>query len=396
MLKREDWLMIQEMVGKGVYIRDIAHRLGVHPRTVRRALRRGSQPAGKRPNAHRSKLDPYKSKVDELLGDEVWNAQVILREIQADGYDGGITVLRQYIQPKRPMRGSKETVRFETEPGVQLQHDWAEHPTVMAGERRKVFFAVNTLGFSRRFHFFGAPRADAEHTYESLIRAFERFGGTVKEVLVDNQRAAVIAHRIGQAVEYNPRFLDLADFYGFKPRACRPYRARTKGKDERMVRYVKESFFQRYRAFESFDHLNDLAERWLDEEADPRVHGTVKEVVIERFAREVPHLGPLPQRRFDTSYLESRWASWDGYVDVRGNRYSVPDDYRDQLVTVRISLDGWISIYDGHGAFIGRHRQRPASEGWSTAPGHHERLWRETLMVERRDLSVYEEAVLCN
>ena len=80
--------------------------------------------------------------------------------------------------------------------------------------------------------------------------------------------------------------MDLAGHYGFTPRACRPYRARTKGKDERMVGYVKGNFFVRYRSFESWAHLNQLAERWLAEEADQRLQGTVKEVVAERFERE--------------------------------------------------------------------------------------------------------------
>jgi transposase len=392
MLKREDWMMIQEKRTKGVYIKDIAAELGVHSKTVSRALARGGAPSGKRPRARRSKLDPFKPTVDRLLGEGVWNAVVILRELQSKGYAGGASILRDYIRPKRALRRSRATVRFETAPGVQLQNDWGQVETVVAGERCRVHFAVNTLGYSRRFHFFGAPCEDAEHTYESLVRAFEYFGGVSAEVLVDNQKSAVIEHRVGAAVRYNLRFLDLADHYGFRPRACRPYRARTKGKDERNVGYVKHHFFVRYRAFESLAHLNQLAEEWLFEEADPRVHGTVKEVVAERFAREAPHLSALPAVRFDTSYRERRFVAWDGYVEVRGNRYSVPDHLCGQPVTVRIGLEGDIRVYDVEGRYIVAHQQRPVGAGWSTVPEHHERLWRETLHVERRDLGVYEEA----
>jgi transposase len=124
MLKREDWMMIQEKRTKGVYIKDIAAALGVHPKTVRRALSRGSAPPGKRPRARRSKLDPFKALVDELLGQGVWNAVVIFRELQVRGYAGGSTILRDYIQPKRALRPSRATVRFETGPGEQLQNDW--------------------------------------------------------------------------------------------------------------------------------------------------------------------------------------------------------------------------------------------------------------------------------
>lgn len=392
MLKREDWFMIQEKLAKGVYLKDIAAELGVHPRTVRRAMARGGAPSGKRPRARRSKLDAFKPTVDHLLSEGVWNAVVIFRELQAQGYAGAMSILRDYVRPKRALRASRATVRFETAPGEQLQHDWGQVETVIGGERCRVHFAVNTLGYSRRFHFYAAPCEDAHHTYESLARAFEHFGGVTAEVLLDNQKAAVIEHRIGEAVRYNERFLDLAGHYGFRPRACRPNRARTKGKDERMVGYVKHHFFARYRAFESLTHLNQLAERWLAEEADRRRHGTLKEVVAERFACEAPSLQPLPAVRFDTAYIERRFVAWDGYVEVRGNRYSVPHGLCGELVTVRVGLDGQITIYDLEHEVAAEHRLRPVGEGWSTVPGHHERLWRETLAVERRPLCIYEEA----
>ncbi|MGT0427195.1 IS21-like element IS21 family transposase, partial [Shigella sonnei] len=153
-------------------------------------------------------------------------------------------------------------VRFETQPGYQLQHDWGEVEVEVAGQRCKVNFAVNTLGFSRSFHVFAAPKQDAEHTYESLVRAFRYFGGCVKTVLVDNQKAAVLKNNNGKVV-FNSGFLLLADHYNFLPRACRPRRARTKGKVERMVKYLKENFFVRYRRFDSFTHVNQQLEQWI-------------------------------------------------------------------------------------------------------------------------------------
>jgi transposase len=396
MLKKEDWYMIQDKIEQGMYLKDIAEELGVHPRTVRRALRRGSAPSGKRPAARASKLDAFKPTIDRLLCEGVWNSVVIQREIKALGYTGKGAILRAYIQPKRVLRPARATVRFETGPGEQLQHDWAEIVTVIGGVAQKVFFAVNTLGFSRRFHVWATDAQDAEHTYEALVRAFEYFGGVPTEVLVDNQKSAVIEHRVGEAVRFNPRFLDLAATCGFRPRACRPYRARTKGKDERMVRYVKEHFFVRYRAFESLAHLNQLVLQWLREEADPRVHGTHGEVVIERFAREKPSLKALPAHRFDTSYRETRFVAFDGYIDVRGNRYSVPATLIGRPVTVRIALDGTFRVYDERERLIASHRLKPAAEGWVTVPPHHEGLWVETLKVERRDLAVYAEVASWN
>ena len=396
MLKKGDWMYIKSEKAQGVYQKDIAEALGVHPKTVRRALQRSAAPSGDSRRKRWSKVLPYRELIDHLLIEGVRNGKVVYRVLQEHGYEGKYTILSEYLRPRRPVRESRRTVRFETAPGVQLQSDWGTFYTEIAGRRTKVHFIVNTLSFSRRFHFWCIGREDAEHTYEGIIRTFEYFGGVTKEVLVDNQKAAVIRHKISGRVVFNERFLDLASHYGFAPRACRPYRARTKGKDERMVGYIKHNFFQRYRHFEDFSHMNALAERWLAEEADQRMHGTVKEVISERFKTEVPALCALPRVRYDTSYLERRVAAWDGYIEVRGNRYSVPDHLCSKTISVRISLEGTVLVYDENGEKVAEHRLRPAEHGWVTTPSHHAALWREALSVERRDLSVYEEVSSCS
>jgi len=109
--------MIQNRINEGAYVKDIAAELKVSPKTVSRALKRGGAPTGKLGRPAASKLDPFKPQIDQMLARNVWNAQVILRELQTAGYTGGYTVLRQYIQPKRVLRPSKATVRFETDPG---------------------------------------------------------------------------------------------------------------------------------------------------------------------------------------------------------------------------------------------------------------------------------------
>lgn len=391
MLKRTDAMMILRLRDRGMHLNDIAVRMGCSERTVRRILRRGGPAPGRRPRARKSKLDPYKPMIDRMLKDDVWNCEVILAKLRAAGYQGGSTLVRNYVQPRRVLQPSRATVRYATPPGRQLQHDWGEIDTVVADETVRVHFAVNTLGHSRRFHVSAAPRQDAEHTYESLVRAFEWFGGTPAEVLVDNQRSAVLGRRDGAAV-FNPRFEDLAERYGFAPRACRPYRARTKGKTERMVGYVKDHFFQRYQAFESLDHLNRCLQAWLTEVADQRTHGTHGEVVIERFERdERQALRPLPRERFDTAYRFHRIAGWDGYVDVAGNRYSVPDHFCGERVVCRLTLDGELTVYGRAHEPIAHHRLVDAAAGWQRDAEHHRRLWQQAMAVEVRDLRVYEE-----
>jgi transposase len=390
MLRKEDYAVIKALQKRGVYIKDIAEEIGVHPKTVSRALAREGAPERKR-KKRGSKLDAYKDTVDRLLSEGVWNAVVIQREIEAEGYTGGSTILREYIAPKRALRQGRATVRFETQPGEQLQTDWGELWTEIGGVETKVYCIVNELGYSRRFHFWCAARYDAEHTYEGLIRSLEYFGGVTQEVLVDNQKSTVLqASQSGQP-QFNPRFVDLAAHYDFTPRACRPYRARTKGKDERMVGYIKQHFFVRYRSFTSWTHLNQLAEQWLQAEADQRVHGTVKEVVADRFAREQPTLKALPPQRYDTSYRELRQVNWDSYIDVRGNRYSVPAEWVGKTVAIRIGLDDQLRVYAGADQLVARHRLRGAGEGWSTIPEHHAALWEEVARVEQRTLATYAE-----
>ena len=221
-------------------------------------------------------------------------------------------------------------------------------------------------------------------------------------MLVDNHKSTVLLASNSGRPRFNERFVNLAGHYGFTLLACRPYRARNKGKDEctpalrrtqcgaSVVGYVKGNFLVRYRAFESWADLNQLAETWLAEEADQRVQGTVKEVVAERFLREAPCLKPLPLHRYDTSCLELRRVGWDRYVNVRGNRYSVPGELAGQTVAVRLGLDDRLRVFHAD-QLVASHSLGPAEARWSSVPDHHAALWQATLKVEQRPLEAYEE-----
>lgn len=117
MIRKEDFAVIKTLNQRGVFITDIATELEVHPRTISRALKRGNAPK-RQHQAHNCKLEPYKPKIDQLLSQNVWNGVVIPREIQAEGYTGGYTMLRGYIAPKRSLRPSRATVRFACPGGL--------------------------------------------------------------------------------------------------------------------------------------------------------------------------------------------------------------------------------------------------------------------------------------
>jgi transposase len=142
-------------------------------------------------------LDAHRAHVDQLLAEGVWNAQVIFRELQARGYTGKLSILRDYIRPKRALRPGRVTVRFETEPGRQLQSDWGEIRTVVGGIETEVHFCVNTLGYSRRFHFWCTDQEDAEHpgrpikSFRVAFRSACKEAGCPGRVLHDFRRTAV-------------------------------------------------------------------------------------------------------------------------------------------------------------------------------------------------------------
>ncbi len=201
-------MVIQALAQRGVYQRDIAETVGVHPKTVQRALTRGGA-APARPKRRPSLLDAYRAEVDRLLAEGVWNGVVIFRELQTQGYCGGISILRDYIRPKRALRPGRATVRFETPPGQQLQCDWGEIETVVGGQATVVHFLVNTLGYSRRFHFWGTRCEDAEHTYEGLIRSADRRptrgpGSAAGAAALGDELAAVAGH-LAQLAEQTRR-----------------------------------------------------------------------------------------------------------------------------------------------------------------------------------------------
>ena len=155
---------------------------------------------------------------------------------------------------------------------------------------------------------------------------------------------------------------------------------------------MKENFFQRYRHFESLEHLNQQLGDWLTKVADERIHDTVKEKVADRFLSEQPHLGELPSVRYDTSYREIRRVPVDAYINVRSNRYSVPSSLVGQQVSIRIGLDRQLLIYGPGDALVARLLLDEGKNQWRLDPTHHRALY-DDVKVETRDLSRYEEVM---
>jgi hypothetical protein len=285
--------------------------------------------------------------------------------------------------------------------------DWGSTAVELGGEMVRVHLFVMTLGFSRRMF----VRAYANERLAALIdgheRAFAHFGGRTEEILYDNPRTIVERRdRAGKHIEWNPHFRDFADYTGYQPKLCRPYRARTKGKVESGVKYVKRNALVG-RSFASLEALNDWLLEWALTIADRRVHGTTHEVPAERFAREaLAAWTAVAPFRIERS--PQRWVSRDCLVNFETNRYSVPWRLVGQAVEVavighelHVSLSG--TRIARHALCTGRYQVIRDPEHFagllrvspekSTTPAPTLRVGHLALPeVEVRDLDVYERA----
>jgi hypothetical protein len=199
------------------------------------------------------------------------------------------------------------------------------------------------------------------------VAAFAACGGATGEVLYDRMKTAVIGEDADGTVVYNPSLVAMLDHYGSAPKACKAYRAKTKGKVERPFRYIRQDFFLG-RTFRNMDDLNAQFDQWCAEIANPRVHATTNRVVNEAFAQEQPFLIPLPAQPYDAVLTVERRVSHEGMVSVGGNLYSVPDTTRKRVLEVQ-SHPSEIRIFE-EGYLIACH---PVLEGRNLRrvdPGH--------------------------
>ena len=276
-------MLLKHYLDQGVSKTELSRRFGVNPRTIHYWIKTGQLDrdlsAGARgyaprpPVAH--KLDPYKGIIDARLEEfPKLSAKRLFDEVRAAGYPGGYERVRHYVNTVRPREPVEAAVRFETPAGRQGQVDFGTF-TLPWGRRHAL---VIVLGYSRLLWLRFYPRQTMTVLMEALESAFDRFGGVPEELLFDQMRAVVLSddRAAGGGLVLNAEFLRFAAHWGFMPRSCRPYRAQTKGKVERPIRYIRESFFYG-RTFANDDDLNEQAARWLEGTANLRRHATTGE-----------------------------------------------------------------------------------------------------------------------
>lgn len=303
MLGLEHAMEIKILYGQGYSIRRIAKELGISRNTVKRYLRNTDNSCltyTSRP-VQVSKLSDYHDylyKRQEAAKPDRIPATVLYAEIAAQGYSGSVSLLRQFLRNQRNAAAAEPIIRFETEPGKQMQVDWA----IFRTGKHPLNALIATLGYSRMSYVEFTDNQRIETLLSCLLHAFEYWGGITQELLFDNMKTVVLSrHAYAPSHHrFHPKLWEFAKQHGFLPRLCQPYRAQTKGKVERFIGYLRYSFYVPLRATLQQANMqidvqtaNYAVRHWLADTANCRVHASLNQKPIDLFQDEKNKLIPL-------------------------------------------------------------------------------------------------------
>jgi transposase len=347
MVQNGEFFMIKLMKQNGMTITQIAEELGRDRKTIRKWLNEKEPQNYQRSITQPGKLEPFKSYIRQRMEEGCLNAVVLFDELKAKGYTGQLTLLRNFMRPLRPVVVAKATERFETPPGKQAQVDWGQFTVDWNGKKKRLYAFVMVLGYSRMMYVEFTEDERLETLMGCHLRAMHYFGGKTETCLYDNMKTVVVGQDDQGEVIWNERFAHFASHHGFILRRCRPYRARTKGKVENGVGYVRKNFWPRVQTFTGLHDLNIQARLWMDSVANVRVHGTTYEIPLERWKKE--ELKRFNFTPFECVDRHKRKVSNDSLVSYHSSRYSVPYAYVGHHVYIQDDKNGMIRIYNEEG-----------------------------------------------
>jgi transposase len=350
----------------------IAQALNVHPDTVRRAIEveRFQHAEPLRPSI----VDPYLPFVRETLAQHPrLRATRLYQMIRDRGYTGSVEQLRRTVARLRP-QPHEAFLRLQVFPAEQAQVDWACFGSVMVGRaKRQLSCFVITLSWSRALYLEFFFDQTTENFLRGHVRAFQDWSGAPRIILYDNLKSAVLERR-GDQIHFNPRLLELAAHYHFAPRPCQVRAGNQKGRVERAIRYVRDSFWAG-RAFTTLAECNRQALVWRDEVAyQRRWPDDSARTVAEAFAEEQSRLLPLPLHRFHADRIEQVRSRKSIYVHFDLNDYSIPPEAVGRPLTLAAS-DTEVRILDGI-AEIARHHRSYDRQQSILDPAHEQALLR--------------------
>jgi len=368
---------IRGLRAQGWGAKRIARELGIARNTVKRYVRGGDAALVQvRPKGRA--LDAAERERAVVLFDAVaeGNAVVVHRELVRDGAEASVRTVQRVVADRRREKraAAVATVRFETAPGYQMQVDFGQKQVRIGAALVTVHLLVATLSHSRRVFvkaFLGERTAE---WLDGIAAAFRHFGGTTQVLLCDRARCLVAStDRATGAATFTPALLQFCRDWSLSPRACAPYRARTKGKVESGVKYVKRNALAG-RQFASFAALEQHLAQWMAE-ADTRMHGTTHEQPLVRFERgERTALRPLPDVKPHHVRVVQRRVANDAFIDLDTVRYSVPYRLVRERVEVRATA---VDVQVFHaGAQVAMHARCFEPHARVVEPAHHSGLWR--------------------
>lgn len=352
---------------RGWTIRRISREFGISRERVTRILRRNNQKREtgqatlRKAAVKPSKLDPYKEYISELLDkyrQPPVTTQRVLEKIREKGYQGGRTILGDYVASIRGKQAGEPVVYVEMAPGQRGSHDWSEYHVYFtdSGTKEKVIFFSFILNYCRRQYIEVVDDKTQTTLLRCLVSTFIYFDGVPREVKSDNQKACVDRWEQGKPV-FNRRFLEFASWYRFRPLTITPGKPRENLRIERPFYYLEQNFLNG-RSFCNLQDLKDQLLGWLQGVNDLRLHRTTGETPLSMYQKEYPFLQTLPASHYDTSLTGYRVVNNESCVEWNGAFYAVPAPYMHQMCLVRESQDQ-VCIYGPGGSEIIRHSLPP-------------------------------------
>jgi transposase len=338
-LDYETWCQVRDHLGRqGLSVAQTARALSLDARTVAKWAHAEYRPRAGTARPRGSKLDPFKGQIVRWLDSHPYSAQQILQRLRELGFDGGASIVKDYVARIRPRR-QPAFLKLDFAPGECAQVDWGSWGSIGVGNtRRRLSLFVMVLCYSRRMYLEFTVSQTTEFFLACHEHAFAAFGGVPARLMVDNLKSAVLQRLAGSAPVFNPKYLDFSRHWGFQISPCNPRAGNEKGRVENGVGYVKKNFLAGLELAD-FAALAPAAQLWVDTVADVRMHAATHQRPIDRFEDERHKLGRLNPAGFDLGTISTVRATPTCRVPLESNHYSVPPHFAGQRLTLKAYPD---------------------------------------------------------